>query len=123
MVGGGDVAKTYDDLYYLERAAMVQILAMSTGRPLKPITAEMEAETVSQLSRDNRHRYALEHFAAIKRILDRIEPRLPRVNLPGAPSYPRPSPPPGAHSNSGSMFRAQQRPGPARGARHGDRRI
>ena len=74
MVGGGDVAKTYDDLYYLERAAMVQILAMSTGRPLKPIPAKMEAETVSQLSRDNRHRYALEHFAAIKRILDRIEP-------------------------------------------------
>ena len=74
MVGGADVAKTYDDLYYLERAAMVQILAMSTGRPLQPIPPEMVAETVSQLSRDNRHRYALEHFSAIKRILDRTEP-------------------------------------------------
>ena len=74
MVGGGDVAKTYDDLYYLERAAMVQILAMSTGRPLQPIPPEMVAETVSQLTRDNRRRYALEHFAAIKRILDRTEP-------------------------------------------------
>ena len=74
MVGGGDVAKTYDDLYYLERAAMVQILAMSTGRPLKPIPPEMVAETVSQLTRDNRHRYALEHFSAIKRLLDRTEP-------------------------------------------------
>ena len=74
MVGGGDVAKTYDDLYYLERAAMVQILAMSTGRPLQPIPPEMVAETVSQLSRDNRHRYAVEHFSAIKRILDRTEP-------------------------------------------------
>ena len=74
MVGGGDVAKTYDDLYYLERAAMVQILAMSTGRPLQPIPPEMEAEAVSQLTRDNRYRYALEHFAAIKRILDRSEP-------------------------------------------------
>ena len=74
MVGGADVAKTYDDLYYLERAAMVQILAMSTGRPLRPIPPEMVAETVSQLSRDNRHRYAVEHFSAIKRILDRTEP-------------------------------------------------
>ena len=74
MVGGGDVAKTYDDLYYLERAAMVQILAMSTGRPLQPIPPEMVEETVGQLTRDNRHRYALEHFSAIKRILDRTEP-------------------------------------------------
>ena len=74
MVGGGDVAKTYDDLYYLERAAMVQILAMSTGRPLKPIPSEMEEEAVRQLSRDNRYRYAIEHFTAIKRILDRTEP-------------------------------------------------
>ena len=74
MVGGVDVAKAYDDLYYLERAAMVQILAMSTGRPLLPIPPEMQAEAVRQLSRDNRHRYAMEHFAAIKRILDRTEP-------------------------------------------------
>ena len=74
MVGANDVAKAYDDLYYLERAAMVQILAMSTGRPLKPIPREMEEEAVRQLSRDNRHRYAVEHFTAIKRILDRTEP-------------------------------------------------
>ena len=74
MVGANDVAKAYDDLYYLERAAMVQILAMSTGRPLKPIPREMEDEAVRQLSRGNRHRYAVEHFTAIKRILDRTEP-------------------------------------------------
>jgi len=74
MVGGADVAKTYDDLYYLERAAMVQILAMSTGRPLATIPPEMEEETVRQLSRDNRHRYATAHFAALKRMLDRTEP-------------------------------------------------
>ena len=74
MAGGADVAKTYDDLYYLERAAMVQILAMSTGRPLKPIPPEMEAETVRQLSRDNRQRYAIAHFTALKRMLDRVEP-------------------------------------------------
>ena len=85
MVGGGDVAKTYDDLYYLERAAMVQILAMSTGRPLQLIPPEMEEEAVRQLSRDNRHRYATEHFAAIKRILDRTEPEYQRLS--GRPGY------------------------------------
>ncbi|HEX5795774.1 MAG TPA: aldolase, partial [Geminicoccaceae bacterium] len=33
-VVGGDVALAFDDLYYLERACQVQVLAMSTGRPL-----------------------------------------------------------------------------------------
>ena len=34
IVSGPTVAQAYDDLYYLERAAMVQVLAMQTGRPL-----------------------------------------------------------------------------------------
>ena len=69
--------RTYDDLYYLERAAMVQILAMSTGRPLQPIPPEMVAETVGQLTRDNRHRYAVEHFSR-----DQADPRPHRARLP-----------------------------------------
>ena len=32
IVSGPTVAQAYDDLYYLERAAMVQVLAMQTGR-------------------------------------------------------------------------------------------
>ena len=74
MVGGPHVAKTYDDLYYLERAATVQILAMSTGRPLAPIPPEIQAEAARQMSVDNMHRYAVEHFEGLRRMLDRTEP-------------------------------------------------
>ena len=74
MVGGPHVAKAYDDLYYLERAAMTQILAMSTGRPLKIIPPEIQKETAREMSIDNMHRYAVDHFEGLKRMLDRIEP-------------------------------------------------
>ncbi len=74
MVGGPHVAKTYDDLYYLERAATAQILAMSTGRPLELIPPEIQTETARQMSVDNMHRYAVDHFEGLKRMLDRIEP-------------------------------------------------
>ena len=37
IVSGASVAEAFDDLYYLERAAEVQILAMSTGSPLSII--------------------------------------------------------------------------------------
>jgi ribulose-5-phosphate 4-epimerase/fuculose-1-phosphate aldolase len=74
MIGGPHVAKTYDDLYYLERAAMTQILAMSTGRPLKIIPEDIQKETAREMSIDNMHRYAVDHFIALKRMLDRVEP-------------------------------------------------
>ena len=74
LVGGLNVAKCYDDLYYLERAAAAQILAMSTGRPLKPMSADMVRETARNMTVDNMHRYAVEHFEAMKRVLDREQP-------------------------------------------------
>lgn len=37
VVCGERMAHAYDDLYYLERACMVQVLALSTGRPLAPV--------------------------------------------------------------------------------------
>ena len=41
IVCGATVAEAFDDLYYLERAAEVQILAMSTGSPLSIISDEI----------------------------------------------------------------------------------
>ena len=73
MVGGPHVAKAYDDLYYLERAAMTQILAMSTGKPLVMIPEEIQQAAQRQLSANNMHRYAIEHFTGLKHMLDRIE--------------------------------------------------
>jgi ribulose-5-phosphate 4-epimerase/fuculose-1-phosphate aldolase len=48
VVCGERVDHAYDDLYYLERACMHQVLAQQTGRPLKPVPAEMAARVAAQ---------------------------------------------------------------------------
>ena len=45
IVSGPTVAQAYDELYYLERAAMVQVLAMQTGKPLHNIDAKLAEHT------------------------------------------------------------------------------
>ena len=45
IVSGPTVAQAYDELYYLERAAMVQVLAMQTGKPLHNIDAKLWPST------------------------------------------------------------------------------
>src|SRR5882757_6719379 len=74
---GKTVADAYDMLYYVERAAQVQIFAMWTGQRLK----QLPAPVVEKTQRDYRddHLYkgptpAQRHFDALKRILDRKEP-------------------------------------------------
>src|SRR3546814_20472307 len=41
IVTGPSVAQAFDDLYYLERAARVQVLARSTGLPLRRIPEDV----------------------------------------------------------------------------------
>jgi len=48
VVCGLRIDHAYDDLYYLERACMVQVLAQSTGRPLAPVPAAMARQVVDQ---------------------------------------------------------------------------
>ncbi len=48
VVCGGRMAHAYDDLYYLERACMAQVLALSTGRPLAPVDAAVAAQVQAQ---------------------------------------------------------------------------
>jgi ribulose-5-phosphate 4-epimerase/fuculose-1-phosphate aldolase len=74
LVGGPNVAKCYDDLYFLERAAMAQVLAMGTGQPIVTIPAEIAERTSRQMRADNSHRYATDHFEGLKRVLDREQP-------------------------------------------------
>lgn len=69
---GATVAAAFDDLYYLERACQNQVLAMSTGRPLRPVPPDEVARTRAEFDRYQGH--AEVHFAALKRILDREEP-------------------------------------------------
>jgi ribulose-5-phosphate 4-epimerase/fuculose-1-phosphate aldolase len=49
MVGGPTIAEAWDDLYYLERAAEVQLKAMSANRPLKPIPHEVAQLVYEQM--------------------------------------------------------------------------
>jgi ribulose-5-phosphate 4-epimerase/fuculose-1-phosphate aldolase len=68
IVIGETVAMAFDELYYLERAAELQVLAMSTGRPLDVVDDETAALACRQW-RDYPE-VADQHFAAIREILD-----------------------------------------------------
>jgi ribulose-5-phosphate 4-epimerase/fuculose-1-phosphate aldolase len=62
-------AYAFDDLYYLERACMVQVLAESTGKPLRRISAEVAALTYRQFEAERQQSDL--HFEALKRSLNR----------------------------------------------------
>ena len=67
VVCGDRIDYTYDDLYYLERACLVQVLAASTGRPLLPVDQQMAA-VVSRQAMGERLQAEL-FFAALRRTL------------------------------------------------------
>jgi ribulose-5-phosphate 4-epimerase/fuculose-1-phosphate aldolase len=48
IVCGEKIAWAFDDLYYLERACLHQVLAHSTGRPLQPVQPELAARVAAQ---------------------------------------------------------------------------
>jgi len=73
VVVGRSVAEAFDLMYYLERACRLQVLALSTGRKLRPVTREVARATYELLLEQNSV-YAGAHFGALKRILDREEP-------------------------------------------------
>lgn len=66
-VGGPSVAEAFDDLYYLERAARQQVLAMSTGRPLK-LMSEAQVEETARQYRQVMTMQAEEHYVVLKRL-------------------------------------------------------
>jgi ribulose-5-phosphate 4-epimerase/fuculose-1-phosphate aldolase len=71
---GQSVAEAYDRLYYIERAAQVQLYAMWTGQPLKQLPEAVIETTKREIG--GAHFYdgptpAERHFCALKRILDR----------------------------------------------------
>jgi ribulose-5-phosphate 4-epimerase/fuculose-1-phosphate aldolase len=78
LVTGASVAEAYDRLYYLERAAQVQLYAMWTGRPLKHVAPPVVAHTLRQYAEEwplyGGRPAGEHHFAALKRLLDRREP-------------------------------------------------
>jgi ribulose-5-phosphate 4-epimerase/fuculose-1-phosphate aldolase len=72
MVCGDTIANVFDDLYYLERAAMVQVLAQSTGRALRLIPEDIAARTAAQHAQERQQ--SVLHLEALKRRLDQTDP-------------------------------------------------
>jgi ribulose-5-phosphate 4-epimerase/fuculose-1-phosphate aldolase len=77
LVVGASVAQAFERLYFLERACQAQVLALSTGRPLRVIPEPIVRATVEQF-RTGATVAGLDrtelHFAALKRVLERGEP-------------------------------------------------
>lgn len=74
VVTGPTVAHAFDDLYYLERACQAQVIAMSTGRPMRRVPQDVARMTADQMSNSPERLQAVRHFEALKRLLDRDEP-------------------------------------------------
>ena len=72
FAAGGDVATTFDDLYYLERACLHQVLAQSTGLPLKIVPKDICELTARQIAGEKQQAYL--HFESLKRMLERDDP-------------------------------------------------
>ena len=66
IVRGVNVAFAFDDLYYLERASMHQVLAMSTGKPLKLIPESIAMRTAHQIAGERQQ--STLHLQALRRM-------------------------------------------------------
>lgn len=67
IVCGEQVAWAFDDLYYLERACMAQVLAQSTGRPLRPVEPALARRVAAQMQGERLQSTLL--FEALRRML------------------------------------------------------
>lgn len=75
LVLGSSIAEAWDDLYYLERAAEVQLKAMASGRTLKPVAKEMASKACRLMLEGNAESARL-HLESIKRQVARLVPDL-----------------------------------------------
>ena len=76
LVVGETVAQAYKRLYFLERVCRTQVLAMSTGKPLKVLADVIVAQVQSPPADDRHSRTERDRlfFEAMMRILDRELP-------------------------------------------------
>jgi ribulose-5-phosphate 4-epimerase/fuculose-1-phosphate aldolase len=72
IVRGASVACAFDDLYYLERACMLQVIAQATGKRLRLVPEEIAAHTARQMAGEPQQ--ASLHLEALKRLLDKDAP-------------------------------------------------
>jgi ribulose-5-phosphate 4-epimerase/fuculose-1-phosphate aldolase len=77
LVVGESVPQAFERLYFLERAAQAQVLALSTGRQLRVVPESVVKATAAQFrsgSTVGGLDRSLLHFEALKRMLDRSAP-------------------------------------------------
>ena len=76
LVTGATVAQAYRRLYKLERVCRAQVLAMSTGKPLEPLSDDIVAQVQAPAENDRHSSSERERlfFEAMMRILDRDLP-------------------------------------------------
>jgi ribulose-5-phosphate 4-epimerase/fuculose-1-phosphate aldolase len=67
IVAGARIAHAYDDLYYLERACMQQVIAQSAGRPLAPVDPVLAARVAAQTLGEREQSELF--FEALRRLL------------------------------------------------------
>ena len=67
IVCGDQVAWAYDDLYYLERACMHQVLAQCSGSALRPVQPELAARVAAQTMGERMQSDLF--FASLRRML------------------------------------------------------
>ncbi len=67
VVCGERIDYAYDDLYYLERACEVQVIAQSTGRELRPVDPALAARVAAQANGERMQSTLF--FEALRRLL------------------------------------------------------
>ncbi len=75
MVVAPTIHKAWDDLFYLERAAQAEVLALSTGRTLAALPESMIRQTLDQIKANAGNRGSARlHLDSVKRQLDATAP-------------------------------------------------
>lgn len=74
IVVGETIAQAFDDLYYLERACQLQVLALSTGKPLRRIGDNVAGKVRADIAAGNGGGYARAHFDGLKALLEAEDP-------------------------------------------------
>jgi len=68
---GNTIGEAYNDMYFLEKACHIQVLAQSTGKPFRGIPEDVLEHTKTQMGKINADKET--HFQTMLRILDQTE--------------------------------------------------
>jgi ribulose-5-phosphate 4-epimerase/fuculose-1-phosphate aldolase len=70
MVAGASIAEAWDDLYYLERAAEVQLKAMQSNRPLKTVPHDIARHAYEQMRLGDKESARVHLDSGMRRLRD-----------------------------------------------------